>query len=67
MGHCSKELRDLPQSIDTAGVSAKLVHNIQFIDPCSVSIDATDLRVSSGVSQLPLQQAVVDCVLHDCV
>ena len=46
-------------------VSLKLVHNVHVIDPLSVAIDSSNIRVFLALlSDLPFQQAVVYRVLH---
>jgi hypothetical protein len=56
---------NLPKSIDTTGMSVQFIDNIQVVDKLSVGVDTAHFGVSAGLSQLPLQQAVLQCVFHN--
>jgi hypothetical protein len=56
----------IPQSVHTAVVSLQFVDNVEVLHPSSVAIDASNIRILLALlSNFPLHQAVIDCVLHD--
>jgi hypothetical protein len=58
----------VPQSIDATVVAFQLIDDIQTLYPLSVAVDASNVRVLFAMlPKLPLEQAVVYCVLHACV
>jgi hypothetical protein len=55
----------IPQSVDAAVVPLQFVDDVQVLHPLSVAVDAPYVCVFLAmVPNLPLQEAVIDCVLH---
>lgn len=43
----------------------ELIHNVQIVDPMLITIDAANVRIRPAlVTNFPLQQAIVNGVLH---
>ena len=54
------------KSIDASCVAFELIDDIQIFNPFSIAVEPWHARVAGSIrGNLPFQQAIKNCVLHD--
>lgn len=55
----------LPDSVNASIVTFQLVYDVKIVNPLAVAVYRADVRAFVALlADLPLEQAIVDCVLH---
>ena len=55
----------LPEGVDASIVTFELVYDVKIVNPLAVTVYRSDVGAFLVLlADLPLKQAIVDCVLH---
>ena len=55
----------LPEGVDASIMTFQLIYNVKIVNPLAVAVYRADVRAFVALlTDLPLEQAIVNCVLH---